>query len=344
MEEFIGGDLLKTLLIYTIQNPNRWISYAINLFVKSIVTQKDLILKQIDATSILPKRHDTKSLLSVESKDTGKSEQVSKLEQLKMLKEKAIHKNFFEATEGKYTGTTGEKLKLIASSCAKDFDLSTPVVQCNVLHSMPNNFNKILKANILPVESRIWQLSTGNTFKEKKPQQKLWIPNGKIFCEGIGCMKVSSISFILLNFCEILRKSSRHQLSTSCLEEMLFLLDLLYCTTQEPSSQITTDLCETVAQLVVKTGDLSVTNPSSKSSLKSTVNKIVEIILKFPSVSHKFCLQLTKLMRTIEPSAKSPGAFSDINLMSLKNLSESVFLEADDRVMIKELILDIDFQ
>lgn len=332
---------MKTLLIYTVKSENKWISYAINLFLKSIVSQKDLILKQIDSSSLSLQRHDSTSLLSVESKDIGKSinEQVSKLEQLKLLKEKAIHKNFFEATEGKYTGTTGEKLQLIASSCAKDHDLTTPVVQCNVLHPMPNDFNKILIANILAVENRMWQLSTGNTFKKKKPRQKLWIPNGKVFCEEISCMKKSSISFILVAFCEILKESLCHQISTSCLEELLFLLDLLYSTTHEPPSQITSDLCETVVQLVLKTNDPSITNPC----LKSTTNKIVEIVLKFPSIAHKFYLQLTKLSQTTQPPINPSTTFADINLMSLKNLCETMFDE-NDRVMLKEIILNIDFK
>uniref|UniRef100_A0A7M5TZX2 UBC core domain-containing protein n=2 Tax=Clytia hemisphaerica TaxID=252671 RepID=A0A7M5TZX2_9CNID len=342
MENIFSKDIISNLLRYTMTSREKWVCYAINVLLKSVIIQKDSVLHQIGVyktlQSLMKKKKETTDLKDVQGQQNQSP--ASKLEQLKALKEKTIHKNFFEVTEGKYTGAlASDKFHEMTSNSDKD-ELGTGYAECDVIHPVLNDFSKILNSNISGLEKTIWTNQSMDI--QQGAGQKLWIPSCKTFADEVESMKDRSVDYLVHNLCECLEENHHSPTTVQCLEVVLFVVNttLLENTPKAADQNTMLRFCEQVVKLVVNLGDT--TNPC----LKSAIDRIVNAILAEPVYASHFSLKLIELTSSGHTSKlpKSPVCLTNVNILSiakLASLSQPTFAE---RVLLKQLMVQVDLQ
>ena len=342
IEDIFSQETLCTLLRYNMTSREKWVCYAINLLLKSVIMQKDSLLYQIGVYKTLQMLVKSKKTVSTDLKDVTPQQntQASKLEQLKALKEKTIHKNFFEVTEGKYSGAlASDKFHEMTANSDKD-ELGTGYAECDVIHPVLNEFSKILNSNISGLEKQIWSNQCMDI--QSETSQKLWIPCCKTFAEEVESMKVKSVDYLIRNLCQCLDEI-QHSPTVQCLEVVLFIVEsaLIDLTSKFSQQDTMLKFCEQVVKLVVKLEN------STNASLKSAIDKIVELILSAsPIYTSHFSMKLIELTSSGHTSKppKLPACLINANLLSMERLALLPQPTAQERVLLKQLMVNVDLQ
>ena len=334
VEEVLTQTSFSTLLNYNLTSTDKWISYAINLLLKTIVVQKDEVFKELCGDT---KSDQEKTSLST---DIHMSDQASKMDKLKMLKEKAMHKHFFEATEGnKYAGAlaTDKFQDLVTSD--KEQDLTTDSVQCPILHPTNNSFLKILDSNIFHLQKKLWGGYQSNEL-DKKSQQKLWIPCYKTFGVEISTTKTQAVSFYLRNLGMLIDQGVCGVTSAS-LELVLFFV-VMSSQVSLPQPVVLT-FCQSVIKLMSNMGE------SFSAAARCLMNCIVDKIMCERAFTSFFSTQLLELLQKMEnPQKQHHTGFgdrlADISMMSIMRLASNENMTDDERILLRRLMLRVDLK
>lgn len=359
MSDFLGESSLRRLLCACLSTSQerKWLAHSINLLLQSIVTQKDIILKEVgiissstaastkkEKASLLPPFADKE--LPGGSSNKGITDQSSKkFEQMKAIKE-SMNKKFFDATDGG-KHFTGEKFGDAGPIAGGVESLAVAAVQCNVIHPVSSGFHRILEADILSLQNSTWrrkyELSTSAASKRGRAQ-KLWIPSSIQYGAEVMSMKSATMSFILDTLLDLITQQGVDAVQLQCLHQLLFFLQILHQQNIDFHENTATKLCNTCLAILTKSSTPMSTNPSYQSILK----KITKILLGISTVASSFSLQLLQVSSSNSDCENVTGKivqnndeFLKLHLMSLQRLVAMTDLGDQERTLLKELLLKI---
>ena len=337
VEEVFTENSLSTLLHYNLNKPEKWLGYAVKLLFKTVVIQKDAVYKKLCGNV-----DDKQDKTPPPSSDSHAKDQASKIDKLKILKEKAMHKHFFEATEGnKYTGALAtDKFRDFASS-DREQELMTDSIQCPIYHPANNTYLKILDSNISNLQKKLRKSAHNNEFGEKS-QQKLWIPCYKTFGEEISSTKNQAVSFYLKNLGTLIDDGGCSLTSIS-LELVLFFVEMTSKVSLSQPDVLT--FCESVIKLMSKMDETVTT------ATKCLIKCIVDKIMSERTFTSFFSTQLLELLHKMENSdqkQKSASWFgnqlADVSNMSIMRLASNEDMTDVERILLRKLVLQVDLK
>lgn len=312
IEDFLHGDALKTLLSVCLStDPEKtWIKHSINLFIQSIITQKDPILKEIGildySKGIIGKKNEEKLTLS--QKENGEqpgpssggatkayTDHLKKFEQLKAMKE-SMNKKFFEATENKHLMENKSNSDMMNMNTNDKYsELGGATIQCNVIHPCAHGFHRILEVNMLKIQRQLWNQKCELINDEdhimalsRQRIQKLWIPNSIQYGAQVMCMKASTMAFACNVFIELLedRELERQHceeeiVNVQTMQQLLFLLEMISQHHVHIDESVMKKLCDTSLNLITSLSfSRSSSSLTSAGSVSSSVNTLHKYLLK----------------------------------------------------------------
>lgn len=327
----------STLLHYNLNNPEKWVGYAVKLLLKTVVIQKDAVFKKL-CGNVDSDQHKTPP----SSTDCHGKDQASKIDKLKILKEKAMHKHFFEATEGnKYTGAYATDKFQDLAFVDREQELMSDSIQCPIFHPTNTTYLKILDSNVSHLQKKLRKSAQSNEFDEKS-QQKLWIPCYKTFGEEISSTKSQAVSFYLKNLGKLIDDGGCNLTSIS-LELVLFFVGMA---SEAPLPQpAVLTFCESVIKLISKMDE------AVSTTTKCLIKCIVDKIMSERAFTCFFSTQLIDLLQRMESSRWKQNNTSwftnqlaDVSMMSIMRLASSEELTDDERILLRKLVLHVDMK